>query len=160
MCNLAAFLITIETFIHDMLNKDVPSRYLGWQFVLYNDLSLTLNDSRLNCMHSVIKIFVHKFGIELMNDFANVKFILFFGTFFEVLIGLVTENFDLRGMRRGSLDGIELKREWEYGLEGFLLGTEVNLRVVVGRSWEWKVRVGINLLVYIIEGNKFVKKSK
>jgi hypothetical protein len=95
-----------------------------------------------------------------MNDFANVKFILFFGTLFEVLVGLVTEKFDLRGMRRGSVDGIELKRQWEYGFEGFLLGTEVNLGVVVVRSWEWKVRFGINLLVYIIEGNKFVKKSK
>jgi hypothetical protein len=61
-----------------------------------------------------------------MNDFANVKFILLFGTLLGVLVGLVTERFELRGMRRGSFDGIKLKREWEYSFEGFLLGTEVN----------------------------------
>ena len=87
--DFAAFFIAIETFKNHLIKEYAPCRHVERQFKLLHDLFFSLNYSRLDVKHFIIEIFIHEFGIKLIDDFAYVKLVLSFGALFWILTSLV-----------------------------------------------------------------------
>jgi len=76
--DLSAFSVAFKTLIDHLVYEHIPSRNVDWQFVFMHNFPFPLSNGRLNEIHLIVEVLVHEFGVKLMDDFSNVKLVLFF----------------------------------------------------------------------------------